>query len=246
MVAVATAAPAFAASPCTTPVPGSMDWNVPRFYRQGQGNKWIDRGYGYSRSSSSSADYLTQDPDGTGPQLPLALTISVSYGSNTQAAADQLTVSTTNVGGTGDVGLTLHQTPRDTALTSSSLTDRNKSIVTFAFGRVVSELTFTMTDIDSASADFRDAVGIAGAVISSSSIANTSLVQGTGTVTDPFQVRTSNSAVDNEVGSGGNVTVTLKNFSSFDLHYWNTQAAGSGGDQKVFLTDFELTYFACD
>ena len=244
-MAVAAAAPAYAASPCNSPTPATMDWALPRQYKQGNGNQTRDRGYGYTRNSSSSAAYLTQDPDGTGPLLPLGLTITVAYGTNTQAAADQLVVSSTNVGGTGAPGLTLHQTPRDVAQTSSTFEDRNKSVVTFAFSRVVDQLTFTMTDIDSTAGDFRDAVGIAGASISSLSIANSSQVRGTGTVADPFQVVPTNSAVDNEFGNSGNVTVTLRNFSTFELHYWNTQPSGSGGDQKVFLTNFDLSYFAC-
>lgn len=243
VVAAATAAPAFAAS-CHDPASVDYTWNVNRYYRANR--QTVDRGYGYVRTDSANAAYFGQDPDGAGSQLATNVTISVAYGSNVQADVDQLFASDINVGGTGAPGLTLHQTPRNTANMSSSLTNANKSVVTFAFSRVISELTFTMTDIDSASGDFRDAVGISGATISSYSIQNTAQVGGVGSVTNPFAVIPTNSAIDNASGNGGNVTVTLTNVSTFDLHYWNVQPPSSGGgDQKVYLTNFSLKYTSC-
>lgn len=242
VVAAATAAPAFAAS-CHDPAYVDYDWTVNRYYRANR--QTVDRGYGYVRTDSSNAAYYGQDPDGAGNQLSTNVTITVAYGSNTAASADQLYASDINVGGTGAPGMTLHQTPRNANNMSSNLTNANKSVITFAFSRVISELTFTMTDIDSASGDFRDAVGIAGATISNYSIQNTNQVGGVGTVTNPFMVIPTNSAVDNQSGNGGNVTVTLTNVSTFDLHYWNVQPAGSGGDQKVYLTNFKLKYTSC-
>jgi hypothetical protein len=243
VVAVAATAPAFAASPCTDGIFATMDWSVPRYYRQGGQNR--DRGYGYTRTNNSTATYLTQDPDGGGPQLPISVNISVSYGSNTTADVDQLFLSDVNIGGTGAPGLTFHQTPANVNNLSSTLNNANKSVITFAFSRPVTEMSFTMTDIDSASSDFRDAVGIAGATISSFSIANTGQVGGVGTVANPFKVIPNNSAIDNTTGTGGNVNVTLTNFSTFELHYWNGQPAGSGGDQKVFFTNPTVKYYPC-
>lgn len=240
VVSMAATAPAYAASPCSTLVSQTMTWSTSRLRGNG-----TDRGYGYTRSSSSSANYLTQDPDGTGLQQPLRVDISVSYGGNVQASTDQLDVTTQNVGATSSRGLTLHQTPRSASQQSSTLLDRNKSVVTFAFSKPVSSLTFTMTDIDSASSDFRDAVGIAGATISSVAITDSAQVTGAGSVSDPFRVIPSNSAVDNFTENGGNVTVTLTDFSTFEIHYWNFQPSGSGGDQKVYLTNFQAAYYPC-
>ncbi|MFX0537486.1 hypothetical protein ACQBAT_00590 [Ornithinimicrobium sp. Y1847] len=45
-----------------------------------------------------------------------------------------------------------------------------------------------------------------------------------------------------------NVRVTMPSVTSFQLTYWN-RAAGShlsvDGDQKIFLSDFSVTYDAC-
>jgi hypothetical protein len=236
VVSFAATAPAFSASVCSTPLSQTMTWNVNRGRRDA---------YGYRRTDNTSASYLTQDPDGNGPLKPLQVDISVSYGDNVKAAADQLYATTQNVGGTASPGLTLHQTPRSIYEQSSTLLDRNKSVVTFAFSQTVSSLTFTMTDIDSASSDFRDAVGIAGATVSNVSIVNPAQVTGAGSVSDPFRVVPTNSAVDNFTENGGNVTVTLSEFSSFEIHYWNFQPYGSGGDQKVYLTNFQAAYYPC-
>jgi hypothetical protein len=219
-----------------------MSWNTARYTGWWGQN---DRGYGYWRSNSSTAAYLTQDPDGTGLQQPLRLDVSVTYGSNVQAESDQLVVSSQNVGGTSSRGLTLHQSPRNASQQSVTLEDRNKSVVTFTFSRQVSSLTFTMTDIDSATADFRDAVGISGAAITSYSIQNPAQVQGVGTVANPFRVIPTNSAVDNFSEGGGNVTVTLSNVTTFQIHYWNFEPSGNGDDQKVYLTNFLATYLPC-
>lgn len=243
VISVAATAPAFAASPCSTPVSPDMNWSTARY--TGQWWNPTDRGYGYWRTNNTTAAYLTQDPDGTGPLQPLRLDISVSYGSNVRAEADQLFVTTQNVGGTSSRGLTLHQGPRNVSQQSSTLLDRNKSVVTFTFSRQVSSLTFTMTDIDSATADFRDAIGISGAAITSYSIQNPAQVQGVGTVTNPFRVVPTNSAVDNFSQNGGNVTVTLSNVTTFQLHYWNFEPAGNGDDQKVYLTNFQASYLPC-
>ncbi len=251
VISVAATAPAFAASPCSTLLNAATAWETDRYTYQwvNRNGRWryelVDRGYGYWRTDSSTAAYLTQDPDGTGPLQPLRVDISVSYGSNVRAEADQLFVSSQNVGGTSSRGLTLHQSPRDTAQQSDSLVDRNKSVVTFTFDRQVSSLTFTMTDIDSATADFRDAIGISGATITSYSIQNPAQVQGAGTVANPFRVVPTNSAVDNFSQNGGNVTVTLSNVTSFQIHYWNFEPAGNGDDQKVYLTNFQASYLPC-
>ena len=64
-------------------------------------------------------------------------------------------------------------------------------------------------------------------------------------MTNPFRVVPTNSAVDNFSQNGGNVTVTLSNVTSFQLHYWNFEPAGNGDDQKVYLTNFQASYLPC-
>lgn len=245
-VSIAAAAPALAVSPrCFVPV--VMDWSSAR----------------YTRYSATRGVYTTADPDGTGPLQPLTLTVANSYlGSNTQTGNqarnvnDNLAVRSGTIGGARNP-LVLHQSPVYNSNKTNTRVNANKSITTFTFDRPVSGLTFTITDIDSTTSDFVDAVGIESASPFRATKVNESWegeypyqggVQGTGTLADPLRANGWNTMVP-ESETRGNATIAFtQDVTSFRLHYWNQTAASDpyiDGDQRVFLSNFQMTYNAC-
>lgn len=245
VVAVAATAPAYAASPCDAR-PGAVDWsNASR----------------YKRANAASATYTIQDPDGTGPGQALVLTMTNTFlGSNTHLG-DQLSTifsgwgandnlrTTTGVGGSGSgaTSLQLHQSPSSNdAKVSSWSTTSNKSITTFTFSRPVTNLSFTLRDIDSAQQDFWDGIALAGTPFTAGK-ANASYLDGTGALDNPFRANGNNRGVGDS-STDGNVTITMASVTSFEFHYWNLSDSSAlfvDGDQKVFLSGFTFDYKPC-
>lgn len=238
VVAAAAAAPAYAASPCDS-IADTVDW----------GNSGR-----YSRSGASSATYSIPDPDGTGPGQPLTLTVSVvETGSNTQlgsqvGANDNLRTAT-GVGGSANTAssLTLHQSPiRDGNKVSTWTSTSNRSITRFTFSRPVTNLVFTLRDIDSAARDFLDAIAIVGASFTPT-ITNPTLITGDGSTGNPLRSAGANAPVANG-STDGNVTISMPSVTSFDLYYWNLSDTSSNqidGDQKVFLSAMSFGWKPC-
>lgn len=237
VVAAATAAPAYAASPCDA-ITRTMDW----------GNTTQ-----YSRASATNASYVVPDPDGSGPGQALTLTISNTFlGSNTMlrfqtsTATDNLR-TVANVGGSSATSLTLHQSPRRDADKVATWTGTtNKSVWRFEFSRTVASLSFTLRDIDSSPADFLDAVAVVGGG-ATGAIVNTSRVTGTGSLSSPWRSSGTNLPAG-DTSTAGNVNVSLSNVDFFELHYWNisdTSDSQIDGDQKVFLSAFNVNYKPC-
>lgn len=238
VVAAATAAPAYAASPCDS-LAGTVDWgNTGR----------------YVRSGATSATYTIPDPDGSGPGQPLTLTVSVvETGSNVQLGS-QLGVNDnlrtdTGVGGSSNTvaSLTLHQSPvRDGNKVNTWTTSSNRSITRFTFSRPVTNLVFTLRDIDSAARDFLDAIAIVGASFTPT-IANPTLITGNGSTGNPLRSAGANAPVDNS-SADGNVTISMPSATSFDVYYWNLSDTSSNqidGDQKVFISGLSFGWKPC-
>lgn len=239
-VLVATAAPAFAASPCD-PVTAVIDWASAN----------------YKRASATSGTYTIPDPDGTGPKQGLTLTVAQTYkGSNMQTGSQgvgaakvdyNLTVPSYNIGGTGQQGLCIHQSPIDNTKKSATRNDANKTIHTFTFSRPVTNLSFQITDVDSAAYDFIDAVGIESPSSFTASAAYPGFVAGSGTNANPFYPLNSDLREPNDQG-GANVRVSFPSVTTFSVSYWNqigTSRRDVDGDQGIFFTDFTLTYKPC-
>ena len=237
VVAASLAAPAFATSPRCF-VTTTATWNSAR----------------YVRSSSTEGVYTFPDPDGTGPLQGMTLTVSTSLGSNTRTGNQRATVNDnlraragTTIGGATSP-LALHQSPIDNSKKTDTLTDANKSVTTFTFTRQVTSLSFTITDIDSASNDFWDAVAVVSPTAYTATKTLPTQVTGAGTVTNPWQAANANLPVPN-TSDAGNVRVTFSApLTTFAIHYWNRTALFSSnidGDQGIFISNLQLTYNAC-
>jgi hypothetical protein len=236
-------APAYAASPCD-PRSVTVDW--------GDASR-------YNRASATSATYTIPDPDGAGPGQALTLTITNTFlGSNTRlggqgtifagATNDNLR-TTTGVGGSGNgtTSLQLHQSPvSDSKKVGTWTGATNKSITTFAFNRAVTNLTFTLRDIDSAQNDFWDGIALVGPAFTSGK-ANASYVIGEGSTSNPFRSDNGNRPLGDN-SSDGNVTITMPSVTSFELHYWNLSDSTTwlvDDDQVVYLSGFSFDYKPC-
>ncbi|GAA3612985.1 hypothetical protein GCM10022199_16130 [Marihabitans asiaticum] len=182
---VMSAAPAFAAS--CDPVAGRIDWSSTR----------------YTRTSNTSGTYTIPDPDGAGPRQPISLSIrQTAIGANTRtglqtgtpgdADDDNLEVTSHQVGATGDTGLIFHQSPIYNSRRSNDFGDpgetANRSTTTFTFSEPVTNLSFTITDIDYAACDFDDGVSITSASPYSYQIVNRTYVTRNGTLATPFSL----------------------------------------------------------
>ena len=111
----------------------------------------------------------------------------------------------------------------------------------------MTNLSFTITDIDYAACDFDDGVSITSASPYSYQIVNRTYVPRNGTLATPFSL-TSYGYLMGHDDPNGNVRITFPSVTSFDLTYWNFSTGctryGDGG-QKVYLTDLSFTYSPC-
>lgn len=238
VVAASLAAPAFAiSSRCLTSTTAT----------------WNDASR-YVRSSSTTGVYTFPDPDGTGPLQGMTLTVKTTHqGSNIKLGSqygttlDNLTVAATAVGGAASP-LRLHQAPVSNSNKTNTLSDANKTVTTFTFSRQVTSLSFTITDIDSASNDFWDAVAVTSPTAYTGAKTSSTQVTGDGTVTNPWQAANNNTPVPDS-STAGTVKVTFSApLTTFAIHYWNRTALSSpsiDGDQGIFISNLQLTYNAC-
>ena len=217
VVSLAAAAPAFAASPCALRTNQTLDWD-------GANTTYV-------RNSPTSGT-ATFDPDGLGPVPSLTLQVAATYsglmraGTEGGSAATALAVKAL-VGGLGMSGLGLEQATTSKSPQGSA----ERGTYTFSFSRPVTNLKFTLTDIDSLAGDFWDIVQpLAGYTVVS---------MGAGVATDNggiggaqrFFRATGSGLVDNRTGSAGNLELSYAGpISSFSITYWN---GATSFDKKV-------------
>jgi hypothetical protein len=221
VVVVASAAPAFAASACeVTDYAYAVDWGTSVF----------------SRSSDASA-VVTATPSTAGTSA-LTVTFARTMNGRARATANNLTVPTaTNIGnlGAGERGLLLEQT-----MTRDQTSRNNNQTVTMTFSRPVTGLTFTITDIDSATGSYWDRIELSGSP--QSSFPAPSTVTGAGSVTSPWRQPSDNTPTASTSGAG-NVLVTYPGtVSTLTMVYWN---ADGSGNQLVMLGDFAFSAKGC-
>ena len=235
VVAVATAAPAYAASPCDRRFNANFDWDGPSNT--------------FTRTSGTSAT-ATYDPDGaSGPVPALTLTAAASYVGNMRSGAEfsgngnsNFTIAT-QVGGLGVSGLQLEQ-----STTSSSPQGYNdRGTYTFTFSRPVSNLQFTITDIDSQSDDFLDLLVPSPGY---TEVSRSPAVQaGTSNGTRFYYQQYTSNPINNTTGSGGNLTLRyagpLTSFSITYSNYSSSYVSNIDTNQAIYLTDLRFDYTPC-
>ncbi|GAA1917055.1 hypothetical protein GCM10009797_08450 [Nocardioides hwasunensis] len=228
VIAVATSAPAFAAScqpitGATMPIPAS------------------------GTISNGGRDYaLTYNPPANQYSDPVTMTIKAAYtgrmapGSESQGV--DLYTTFNPVGGLRTRGLGLVQTVTG----SYAAPGRSaRGVYTFSFTKPVTNLRFTLTDIDVLDGDYDDRIEISNSGWTEVRASRGAGVSGTGVQGDPW--RGAGTYNDN-TSSAGNVTIAFAGpVSTFDLTYWNAMTSFSGVDrnQGVFLTNISFDYQPC-
>lgn len=226
VVAVAATAPAFAASPCETTYSYRLDWGTTPYTKTGENGQAV----------------VAAPAAGAG-SINVGFTSTVSDANTVKRPATNLSVpTTTNIGGLGatERGLRIEHSSPVTAGRA------NRQTITITFGRPVTGLSFTMTDVDSSNSaannqprngwwDQVELSGVRTAVLASG-------LTGSGTQAAPWKMNNANVNAATDVATG-NVKVTYAGeVSSIELVYWSDS---SGGNQAIALSDFTFTAKGC-
>lgn len=232
-IVVGAAAPRAAASPCP-PVSYTIDWSNSSFVR----------------TSSTKASIRATSQNASAP--PITLTVTAQYTgamkSGTERSGDtSLSAVPGQVGGSFTSGLRIQQSV--TTPDYSTPKRDARGTYTFAFtgadGRPVSvsNLAFTVTDIDSTAGDFWDVVELSGSFSSTAG----SGVTGAGTLNSPATAASSNTAFADATSSAGNFNVTYQTpTSSVTLTYWNNAQKFSRVDrsQGIYIAGMKFSAIA--
>lgn len=218
-VSVAVAVPAYAACSNVSATTASylLDWGV---------TPWI--------RTSATMGVATVAGLTTGAS-PVSVTFSSTGPQSLNRSSDNFTVpAQTNVGalGGGVRGLRLDHAARLTTGREAG------QVVTITFGRQVSDLSFTITDVDSQERGWCDQVSLSGRRDATRAAG----LRGAGTDSNPWRQREEDSAVPATNGAG-NVRVTYTEpVTSIVLKFWTSV---TGGTQLINLTDFSFTASSC-
>lgn len=240
VVAVAAAAPAFAASPCVlrSAVVSTSTAASPANQPAVQG---------WSRTNDTSGSWRTADPDGaatlyTNARIAVSQTrtsTNIEYGFT--APADNLVAPWT---ASTVTGLTINQRPTNTNVARGP---DNRTITKFDFQRLVYGLTFTIADV-SKSGSLTGSIGFWDAVwIESDGAFNITFlgtdVTGAGTQANPFTATDTASDTDNSATS--NTTIAFSTRATYvNIHYWSAQrrplANDNGGGQGITISNMSM------
>jgi hypothetical protein len=240
-VSVAVAVPAYAACSNVSPVTGVVDWDA----TTGSGR---NRRAVFSPSDSRGGTYTLSQ---TGAD---ALSVKVAAGyENNMRPLDQWTMRTHSpVGGLSGVsGLCLAQ--YNSRSTARAAKDRrlDRGTYTVTFGRPVTNLFFTVTDIDSLPGDYIDKIELSAVVPHAEMGQKGAGVTGAGTLASPYTPINGNRQVPDPASSAGNVSASSGNvrvqfpgaISSFTLTYWNDVAQFTEDTtQGVWISDMSFQY----
>jgi hypothetical protein len=241
VVAASAAAPAYAASPCDQ--------------RLGQVLDWDGANVTFTRTATTARAIF--DPDRTGPVPALTLDVTTKYEGNMVAGSENGDTSmamarAAAVGGLGVSGLGLTQATTSVEPNTPSRAARgygDRGAYTFTFSRPVSNLVFTITDIDSQSGDFRDALVISPGYTVESQAAGIELVSSNSTPNRWFQGADNNAPQDDATGGGGNLRVRFAGpLATFTITYWNRQSSYDSAidtNQRIFVSDLTFDYTPC-
>jgi hypothetical protein len=225
VVAAATTAPAFAASPCGSSYTWKLDWGTTS----------------YAKNGANLGTATVNNVTGTYP-------ITVSFTSSvTGTFLNNIVRHSTNLNieaGMKDIGaLGINEQGLELWHQSSANSDSAYQTVQVHFDRSVSGLAFTITDIDFSLGNFSDRVAVSGNRIGTPA---STYVIGSGTYGDPWRPRDSSPSPINMPDTGdnrGNVAVKFQApVTDFEIRYWNR---GGSGQQAVWIGDLTWSALGC-
>ncbi len=197
----------------------------------------------YTRVNAVSASATVISTDVAAPPVNVSISATVPAGEPVQPRFDNLEVSADPIGGTGDVGLILRQAQASTG--GSPPGPGAYMAVTFAFDRTVTDVTFTVTDIDSSStaSRFVDEVFFTPAP-AQVLLADPTYLQGVGSSGQPLEPVDADQPLDDQAASRGNASVTFTGpHDAFTLTLWNGTGFSFESEviQSVFLSSLSFS-----
>lgn len=164
-----------------------------------------------------------------------------------------MVVTSAQVGGTGSRGLEMWQGLSNTSARSASAVYQDRQVITFDFGRPVTNLSFTITDVDAYETSawrgqYRDAVHVS---VPPTRAVLGNRVAGAGTQASPWTSATapsSSTGLDNATSSRGNVALTYAGpIRSLAVTFWNTEtrALSNNASQAIYFSSFAFTANSC-
>lgn len=215
VVSMGAAAPAFAAS-CNSFYDFRLDWGTTPTPTTT-----------YVKNAATNVG--TASVTGPAGSVPIGVTFTSTFSNSPdRRATDNLTVpDVTNIGGSGpdERGLLISHSS-----VGNSRDTRQTVVINFA--RPVTDLAFTMTDVDSVNGAWFDRVELTG---TRTGAYDTDYVRGLGTEASPWRPTASTSPIGT-TSPNGNVAVSYTApVSSITLTFWSSE---NGGTQLIRLTDF--------
>lgn len=240
VVSVVATAPAFAASQCIT---RSANWRL----------DWGTSAWSISKPTIDGTHTGVATVVGPANSTPIAVTFTstmIRTAGSARRASDNLTVpTTTNVGNLGATERALN-IAHDEGIVAGR--DDYRQEIQISFSRAVTNLAFTITDIDSQNNSWSDRVELAPNVSTEASPTGSEVIgRGRNEAESndnrgPFR-RTANDNIDNAGDNSGNVNVTYASrgagaANAVTLTFWTTIG---GKNQRIFLSDFTFTASTC-
>lgn len=221
VVSMAATAPAFAASPCgTVYTTWKLDWGTTP----------------YTKASANFGSATVGNVAGTVP-IVVSFTSSVTSGITRDPGNLDLEDGVNNIGnlGANEQGLELWHS-------ASVNNDARYQQVIIGFDRTVSDLKFTITDIDFNQDQYSDRVSLSGD--RSFALTTDTVITGAGTNTNPWRPRNTNPVtLANSGDRRGNVAVSYRTpVDSITLRYWN---GGGSGQQAIWISDMTFSAAGC-
>lgn len=233
-VAATVGAPAFAASCGSTTYDWRLDWGA-------------STGLTYGTNKTTPVHIGTAVITGPAGSSPITVTFT-----NSVVGADRRHPTNLTVENTFDIG-DLGATEKGLLLWNTNILagrDASRQVVTVTFSRPVTDLQFTITDIDSndqngSNSDYRDEIELSGTrtAVATSRGGGNFYVVGSGTSADPWHMYNDDTAASDSGDNRGNLQVAYTgSVSTFEMNYWNSRG---NGQQAVFLGDFTFKSQGC-
>ena len=112
-------------------------------------------------------------------------------------------------------------------------------VVTFTFSRPITDLSFTVADLDSMSSGYKDAVTISP---TPTAVVNNGAAQGNGTAASPLQAINQSAQVNSDVVANRSSVKLAGPLTTFTLTFSSTRGTTA---QQIFLRDLVFTADAC-
>jgi hypothetical protein len=240
VVAASVGAPAFAASCGSTTYAYRLNWvtGTASYTR-------VITGTGANRTMTGTA--TVSGPAGS---TPVTVTfVNTVVGTDNRDSTNLTVPNVTDIGnlGAAERGLRLY----NNNVTSGR--DASRQVTRVIFSRPVTNLRFTITDIDSTAGQWYDQLELSGTRTGTSTARDGQennppygagpFLLGSGTAADPWRMHRDDHGADETNDDDGNLAVAYSgSVPEFEMTYWSSSGSG---EQYIFLSDFTFSAAGC-